>query len=300
MSEIFFVNNNETCFIDRLLFYLRNSNDVKISVSYIRNSGVNPLIDDFKKFIGRDGKLSIITSAQMGITEREAIRSLLEIGAEVHVVQETDKRVFHPKGFIFKGNDSSATIIGSANLTRSGLISGIEWGIEVVGDENLTESVEKEFNGLRESQPQVTLENIDRIISESKGKNFKPILDSEDEFVDNQVISLQELIKHNIIYPVHKRPDGFGSWNFNLAVNKVENLLRWQKPFYIVFFCDFEATSEKVFAIPSDFLKTNILPYAHKTDGTRYLINVNKFDLHFNWHWSIKMDGKPFLVKDDS
>lgn len=300
MSEIIFVNNNGARFIDRLLFHLQNSNDVKISVSYIRNSGVNPLIDEFKNFIERSGKLSIITSAQMRITEREAIRSLLEIGATVHIVQETDKRVFHPKGFSFRGNESSATIIGSANLTRSGLISGIEWGIEIIGNEDLTENVEKAFDELWESQPQVTLENLEEIISESENKNLKPIFDSEDEFIDNQAISLQELLDNHITYPVTKRPDRSGSWNFNLAVSKVEGLLRREKPFYVLFYCDFEAPTEKVFAIPSDFLQANILPYAHKTGGRRYMINVNKSNLRFNWHWSIKMDGKQFLIKDGS
>jgi len=279
---------------------LKSSTKLKISVSYIRNSGVNPLIDEFERFIGRNGKLSIITSVQMGITEKDAIRSLLVIGAEVCVVQETDKRVFHTKGFIFKQSDSLVVIIGSANLTHSGLISGIEWGVEVIGNASFTEIVEREFDELWQSQLRVTLENLDKIFSEPTDRILKPIIDDEDGVVDNQSVSLNEILENYTTYSVHKRPDMLGAWNFNLTVSKVEQLLRSGNPFYVIFFCDFEATSEKVFAIPSDFLRTNILPYAHKTNGTRYLINLCKYDLHFNWQRSIKMDGKPFLVKDGS
>lgn len=299
MSEIF-VNNNDVRFIDRLLFHLQSSSELKISVSYIRNSGVNPLIDEFEKFIGRSGKLQIITSAQMGITEREAIRSLLEIGANICVVREDDKRVFHAKGFIFKESESPAVIIGSANLTRSGLISGIEWGVEIVGNASFLESIEKEFDELWKSQHQVTLENLNEIIGESESRVANPIIESEDEFIDDHTDTLQEILEKYATYSVHKRPDWGGSWNFNLAVSKVERFLRSGHPFYVMFYCDFEAPTEKVFAIPSEYLKTNILPYAHKTNGTRYLINLNKSDLHFNWQRSIKMDGKPFLIKDGS
>ena len=99
-----------------------------------------------------------------------------------------------------------------------------------------------------------------------------------------------------VCYSVHKRLDRYATWNFNLSVGKIKRLSR-QGDFYVVFHCNYESPDEVIFAIPSSFLNGHIFPYAHKTNGSRYMINVNKTTHQFNWQRSIKMDGRPFIIE---
>ena len=303
MSQIVFIDSREYHFVDRLRLHLKNSKEVKVAVSYIRNSGINPLVENFEEFAEQGGDLTVLTSAQMGITEKEAIRSLLEIGATIAVFASGANKVFHAKTFLFKKNNKeSVAIIGSANLSYSGLLSGVEWGIEIQDDPNLAGKIDEEFERLLFS-PNVVLvseENIEQIFQEANEPSVS-IHDMEDGYASphtEKKLSIEDLLKEHVLYEVHKRPDALASWNFNLSVNKISRLLQTNDLFYVVFHCDYEAETEIVFAIPSDYLVANIFPYAHKTDGTRYLINVSKSTLTFNWQRSIKMDGRPFLVGD--
>ena len=110
------------------------------------------------------------------------------------------------------------------------------------------------------------------------------------------VQTLSELENSAVCYSVHKRQDRYATWNFNLSVNKINNL-SLQGNFYAVFHCNYESPDEVIFAIPSSFLNGRIFPYAHQTNGSRYMINVNKTTYQFNWQRSIKMDGRPFIVE---
>jgi len=60
--------------------------------------------------------------------------------------------------------------------------------------------------------------------------------------------------------------------------------------------CDYGTNNECIFSIPYDFLETNVLPQADLDYKGRYLFEVYKSSLRFNWRHSIDMDGRPFLV----
>lgn len=96
-------------------------------VSFIRFSGVQILLDTLRKAekLGISGK--IITTNYMGITEKKAIESLLKFKNIELKFFDGGLQGFHPKGYIFNFSDYGEIIIGSANLTRGGLRSNIEW-----------------------------------------------------------------------------------------------------------------------------------------------------------------------------
>jgi HKD family nuclease len=99
--------------------------ECKIAVAYVRSSGVNLIINNIEQIIKRGQKVKLITSNQMGITEPEALESMLDIGVEVKIFVNS-KKTFHPKAYIFKGTEKTEYIIGSSNLSRSALIDGAE------------------------------------------------------------------------------------------------------------------------------------------------------------------------------
>ncbi len=64
-----------------------------------------------------------------GTTEPAALRRLLSIGPTALVrCYEVGRGSFHPKAYLFDHTDGSGrAFIGSANLSRNGLVAGIEW-----------------------------------------------------------------------------------------------------------------------------------------------------------------------------
>ncbi len=120
--------------LDVLRDRLRNSQEIAISVSFLRYSGLALILDDLNAFIKRGGQVRILTSTYLGITQPEALRELFKIaGVEcrIHVAGFTnlsptkENTGFHTKLFIFK-NGHNECWVGSSNMTKGGLASNIE------------------------------------------------------------------------------------------------------------------------------------------------------------------------------
>ncbi len=120
--------------LDVLRDRLRDSREIEISVSFLRYSGFSLIVDDLKAFVERGGKIRILTSTYLGITQPEALDQLAKIaGVECRVhIAGFSKQLpikgnagFHTKLFIFK-NGHTECWVGSSNLTKGGLASNIE------------------------------------------------------------------------------------------------------------------------------------------------------------------------------
>lgn len=290
------LNNNDRKLIDTLTNCLRSCYECRMAVAYVRNSGINPIIDDIEQVIKTGGKVKLLTSNQMGITEPEAIESLLDIGVEVKIFINA-KRTFHPKAYIFNGSGKSEYIIGSPNLSRSALINGIEWNVYFDNLNPNSSLIESEFDRIwysNESQ-NITQENINTFFNTHIKENIETFVKREDLVTTSPLSTLHDILKNNVCYPVTKRPDNTNTWKFQLYVNKV-NQLSLKNEFIVIVRCDYETPHEIVFAIPSEYLIKNIFLYANQGNSSRYLFEINKNTFQFNWQRSIKMDGKPFLI----
>lgn len=292
-----FINNNDRKLIDTLKVCLKHCDECKIAVAYVRNSGINPIIDDIESVLRTGGKVKLLTSNQMGITESEAIESLFDIGVEIKIFINPNK-IFHPKAYIFKGIKKSEYIIGSSNLSRSALFDGIEWNLHFDSSNPISSTVEDNFDRIwcsNETQI-ITRENLNSLFKNHVEEVIRDFVKREDVVITTLFNTLTDLLAKNICYPVSKRPDNTTTWKFNLSVNKVNRLLE-KNNFYVIVRCDYESTDEVVFAIASEYLTRNIFPYANQGNSSRYLFEVNKRTFQFNWQRSIKMDGKPFIIQ---
>jgi HKD family nuclease len=290
------LTNNDEKLIKTVQACLRECLECKIAVAYIRNSGVNPIISTLEAIKKRGGKIKIVTSDQMGITEKEAILSLLDIGVEIKVYVNANK-VFHPKAYIFKGAKNSKYIIGSSNISRSAFFDGVEWNLFFDNSNPVSSSIEKSFDDIWSSTDVniVSKENIDSHFNSTREQILKHFEEKEDAVVAESEQTLDNILKNNPIYQVSKRQDHNSTWNFNLSVNKV-NRLSEKGSFYVIVRCNYESNDEIVFASSSDHLDKHIFPYANQGKSSRYLFEVNKRTFHFNWQRSVKMDGRPFIV----
>lgn len=116
-----------------LLYQLRESlkkaDRVDIIVSFLMESGVRMILKDLKTALDRGVQIRILTGNYLGITQPSALYLIKkELGNRVDLRFYSDKqRSFHPKSYIFHGKDLSEIYIGSSNVSRSALTSGIEW-----------------------------------------------------------------------------------------------------------------------------------------------------------------------------
>ena len=135
---------------------LRASKEFLFSVSFIRMSGLEMLIQTFKDIenTGTTGK--IITTDYLNYTEPKALRKLLSYNfIEVKLVTE---EAFHAKGYFFNDGEKNTVIIGSSNITGGALKSNREWNIRASALEKggLTEEFRTSFYELWETATPLT------------------------------------------------------------------------------------------------------------------------------------------------
>lgn len=87
------------------------------------------LLNDLKAALNRGAQIRILTGNYLGITQPSALFLIKkELGNKVELRFYNDKeRSFHPKSYIFHYENMSEIYIGSSNISRSALTSGIEW-----------------------------------------------------------------------------------------------------------------------------------------------------------------------------
>lgn len=159
---------------------LKTATNIEIAVSFIRNSGLNLIIEDIEAAMSsslRNVQLSLLTSDYMNITEPQALKRLMllkERGADIRVYESKQATSFHLKSYIFVRNDeqgmtSARAFVGSSNISKTALTDGIEWNYRIdYPNDNDLESVARiqeirdQYNYLL-TLPQVTSLTFDWI-----------------------------------------------------------------------------------------------------------------------------------------
>ena len=108
---------------------IAGANSIDIIVSFLMESGVRMLLKDLEGALDRGVSLRILTGNYLGITQPSALYLIKHtLGDRVDLRFYNEKeRSFHPKAYIFHYENHSEIFIGSSNISRSALTSGIEW-----------------------------------------------------------------------------------------------------------------------------------------------------------------------------
>ena len=119
---------------NRFLYYqlkrsMQTAGRIDIIVSFLMESGVRMILKDLKAALDRGVPVRILTGNYLGITQPSALYLIKkELGDRVDLRFYNDKgRSFHPKAYIFHYDNMGEIYIGSSNISRSALTSGIEW-----------------------------------------------------------------------------------------------------------------------------------------------------------------------------
>lgn len=183
---------------------LSQSDEVLMAVAYVREPGVDMIL---RQLNGKPAKL--LCSFDMGITQIEGIRKLLQAGVEIRVYK-TNNGTFHPKIWLFGNGGKWRMIIGSANLTAAALTNNVEASI-LVEDGKITEQTRKFFDYLWKSDNSsiVDLSDIVRI-STQISRRRAPVPPSVDDRAKTR--TLLDFIKSWIDIRKSKREDIGALW----------------------------------------------------------------------------------------
>ena len=113
----------------QLIHSITEAKRIDIIVSFLMESGVRMLLKYLKGALDRGVSVRILTGNYLGITQPSAlylIKHILGERVDLRFYNESE-RSFHPKAYIFHYENSSEIFIGSSNISRSALTSGIEW-----------------------------------------------------------------------------------------------------------------------------------------------------------------------------
>lgn len=171
------------------------------SVAFINFAGVQILLDILKKSEKRNIKGKILTTNYLHFTELKSIEFLKKFtNIEVKFFDSDKMEGFHTKGYIFEYENCYKAIIGSSNLTKSGLKSNIEWNTAVTTkkDSGFITGVLNEFNYLWEKG----VENVNPyIVSDVKKTYFLAAEEHEFGIYNNSGIKpnyMQEVALKNL------------------------------------------------------------------------------------------------------
>jgi HKD family nuclease len=127
-----FVQNASTqgfAFKHNIIAAIANAHSVDIAVSYLKMTGWYML----SAALGRISpvRIRILTTDQMNVTQPAVLRAALRSGIQIRCY--CGNRVYHPKVYLLHGvaRNKNIAILGSANISGSGLQSGIEAGIQI-------------------------------------------------------------------------------------------------------------------------------------------------------------------------
>ena len=174
-----------------------------ILTSFVMNSGVKLLEPLLKEAAERGVDIKIVTGDYLYITQPDALKRLIAIHPSIQIRLWKSRGVsFHPKAYIFESEQDGVFIVGSSNLSKSALTSGVEWNVSVQEREEqlVYEQVVEEFFHVFHNDSTVTL-------NEETIKQYKDEYDSFHQKNTSLVRVWTEREEIEMTLPVEKREE---------------------------------------------------------------------------------------------
>jgi HKD family nuclease len=111
-------NNDHLSAVNQLL-HLEDANEILISVAFVRKSGIVAISDALSS---KKDITNLYIGIRNGVTSIQAILEILKLGIHPYIIDvATTKRLYHPKIYAAFSYTNVELILGSANLTITGL-----------------------------------------------------------------------------------------------------------------------------------------------------------------------------------
>ena len=100
------------------------------AVAWVRRSGTRHLMPTLRAFLQGGGEIRLIVGVDIAHTSFEGLEDLLSLAtygsATTHVFHNEDSAVFHPKLYLLSNATAARLVVGSNNITESGLYTNTE------------------------------------------------------------------------------------------------------------------------------------------------------------------------------
>ena len=163
-----------------------------ISVAFITDGGIEPLLQTLKILEMRGIEGRILTTDYLEFSDPKALRKLASfrnIELKMFMSEEAGEG-FHTKGYMFKNNDIYKIIIGSSNITQKALSVNREWNTKIVSTEQgeYAKEILNEFERLWNSKYSLNYEQF----IETYELNYKLIKEQRKIASAKKISSLEE------------------------------------------------------------------------------------------------------------
>lgn len=122
-------------FYPQLMEAIRRAVKIEFNVSFLMTSGVRLLLEDLQAATAAGVPMTILCANYLNITQPEALyllKDALGDGCDLRFYNVPNQS-FHAKAYFFTYPDYEEVFVGSSNLSRSALTSGIEWNYRIDG-----------------------------------------------------------------------------------------------------------------------------------------------------------------------
>lgn len=138
----------EDPFLDHLAPLFARATDIAILAAFVQESGIDQLERPIFAALDRGARIRLITGDYLHITQATALADLVDWASGNAVLAESERprgsfearvvevetlagesRSFHPKSWRFEGIDFGTAFVGSSNISRAALKSGVEWNL---------------------------------------------------------------------------------------------------------------------------------------------------------------------------
>ncbi|ROR31610.1 superfamily II DNA or RNA helicase [Mobilisporobacter senegalensis] len=161
---------------------LQNCDEFCISVAFIKQSGIEPLLMTLEELEKKNIPGKILTTDYLTFSEPKALKCLASLKNIKLKMFRTSSEAggFHTKGYIFRKKEIYRIIIGSSNLTLSAITKNREWNTKIVSAEEgqVTQDILREFNELWSDKSSLDYDDV--------------IDDYQSEYLKNQLIKKQQ------------------------------------------------------------------------------------------------------------
>jgi superfamily II DNA or RNA helicase len=178
-SELFTGNKSGVSLESEIRKEIQSADEVQWIVSFVKFSGLRIFLKDLQEHTARGKKLKLITTTYMGATDAKAIEELARLpNTEIKISYNTKQERLHAKAYLFLRNTQFHTgYIGSSNISRTALTSGLEWNLKVTTQEipHIIDKFKKTFDTYWNDREFETYEiskqqeKLRRAIDEAKG-----------------------------------------------------------------------------------------------------------------------------------
>ncbi len=111
-------------------------------VAFISVGGIKNIISHLINFRDKGNTVRIYLGVDLHATSTEALEKLLEHSIESYIIYSPNNIIYHPKVYIFRGDNNNRMIIGSSNFTVGGLFQNAEASICIDFNANEEENIQ--------------------------------------------------------------------------------------------------------------------------------------------------------------